>query len=197
MVATNDFINAMIKDVQNCKHFAKEYWLVATPEARAWIDPNFGWSIDYVMQHLAAFATHYLLPIEKEIRQAKEKGISSQESFTTHSDVVDLLKRLSYEGLEEMIQLGHFAQIELQVAEGYDSEKANFMSIQEELLRILEEARAVNLETLFIPTLLRPETFFTLGDCLQFLIRHQILHFGQAEIIMYTYNQQLVQQESV
>jgi len=197
MVPTKDFINTMIEDVQKCRHFAQNHWLVATPEARSWIDPHFGWSIDYIMQHLASFATHYLPVIEQEISAARASGLTAQANYHFTPELEDLFNRLSYEGINAMIEAGHFKQIDMGVAEGVDASQVNFITIQDQIIQQLERGRSVDLEKIFIPALIVPDATFKLGDCFQFLVRHQILHFAQAEIIMNAYTEHVTKQKSV
>jgi len=190
MIATKELIDTLIKDVQIGCEIAKKHWLTATTEERSWKDPYHGWSIDEVMEHLVAFASRYLGTIEQKILEGQQKGLSPQAVFYYTPELKSFFNNLSYEGLGKMAQLGHFAQIDLTGDLTYDK-PTDFLSIQQELIRLLELARTVDLENIHLPALIRPDTTFKLGDCFQFLVRHQILHFAQAEAIMLEYSKSL------
>lgn len=192
MISISDFTNNMIADVRACKEYAANHWIVATPEERSWIDPYFGWSIDYVMQHLASFATHYLPSIENAIEIALAEGFAPKPTFQSAPELQELFARISYEGLKEMAEREHFKEIDVRIAAEYKGE-IEFIAIQDHLIQVLEASKKVDLEKVFIPSMIDPNLNFSLGDCFQFLVRHQILHFAQAEVIMTAYVQQINQ----
>jgi len=190
MIETKELIDILIKDVQMGSEIAKKHWLTATAEERSWKDPYHSWSIDEVMEHLAAFASRYLGTIEHKILEGQQKELSPQAVFHYTPELKPFFSNLSYDGLGKMAHLGHFAQIDLTVAPTYNK-PTDFLSIQQELIRLLEMARTVDLENIHLPALIRPDAMFNLGDCFQLLVRHQILHFAQAEAIMLEYNKHL------
>ena len=188
MISSTTLIDQLLQDIKTCQHFAQQHWLPATKEALHWKDNQFGWSVDNIMQHLAAFATHYIPTIEEQIKLAQANGLSPKPNFNFTPALVDFFNQLSYEGLEHMTSVGHFSEIDLEVATTYKKTQPDFIEIQEELMTLLEAARTVNIETIQIPSIIQPNATFNLGDCFQFILRHQILHFAQAESIMQAYD---------
>jgi len=192
MIVTNDFIDQMLKDVHTCKNFAEKHWLVALPEALSWKD-SLGWSVIDIMEHLAAFATHYLPEIEAQIEIGINKGLGPKETYTYTPELVDFFNSLSYEGLGYMESVGHFKEIEKEVAANYPNNPPDFIAIQNQLIKLLNAAKSVDIETLVLPSLIA-DANFKLGSCFLFLIKHQILHFAQAEKIMEAYIKKNIEQ---
>lgn len=188
MISTTIFIDQLIADFKTCQNFAKEYWLPATAKARSWKDDQFGWSINDVMQHLATFATHYIPVIKEQIQVAQSNGSSPQPNFHYTPALVDFFNQLSYEGLEHMASVGHFSEIQVDVAPTYKEKQVHFIAIQNQLIALLIAAKTVDIEAIQIPSIIKSNTNFKLGDCFQFILRHQILHFAQANVIMETYD---------
>lgn len=188
MISSTTLLDQLIQDIKTCQNFAQQHWLPATEEALTWKDTQFGWSINDIMQHLAAFATSYIPVIEDQIKLAQADGLSPKLNFNFTPALVDFFNQLSYEGLEHMTSVGHFSEIDLEVAATYKKARPNFIEIQEELIALLEAARTVDIETIQIPSIIQPNATFNLGDCFQFILRHQILHFAQAELIMQAYD---------
>lgn len=189
MISTTDFIDQILQDVHTCKNIAEQHWLTAPPEALNWSDSRFGWSIQDIMDHLAAFPTHYLPNIEEQIELGLSEAIPSQKTYTIEPTIINFFNALSYEGLEHMESVGHFKEIDKKVSTNYQNTLPNFVAIQDNLIQLLESAKAIDLEKLTIPSIIA-ETNFQLGDCFLFLVKHQILHFAQAEIIMEAYTKQ-------
>lgn len=190
MIATTTLIDQLIGDTKTCQNIAKKYWL-PSPEARAWKDEHFGWSIDDIQQHLTAFATRYIPEMEAQIKLAQSNGSTPQPEFNMPQELAGFFGQLSYEGLEQMTKLGHFEQIDVEVAPNYDATKLHFLAIQKKLISLLEASKTVDIMAIPIPSIIQPDTNFTLGECFIFLIKHQILHFAQAELIMKSYSKSI------
>lgn len=186
MIKTTVFIDHMIQDITTCKDVAEKHWLTASTQARSWKDERFGWSINDILTHLTSFATHYLPIIKTQIELAQKNGSVPKINYSFTPELADFLNTLSYDKLEHMESVGHFAEIETKIAASYNTPQHNFIDIQNQLLYLLEVAKTVNIEDIQIPSLIS-NLDFKLGDCFQFLIRHQILHFAQADVIIEAY----------
>lgn len=194
MIATVLLIDQMVQDVNTCITFEEDYWAEATIEALNWSGPEFGWSIGEIRKHLAAFATHYLPEIERQISLAQQSGMPSKAQFRSNPELADFFQSLSFEGLDYMESIGHFRDKDFSIGKDYlIKAPPSFISIQHQLITLLEAARTVDIGAIQIPALIVDNAFFSLGDCFQFLIKHQILHFEQAFICMDAYEAELEQ----
>jgi hypothetical protein len=170
-------------------------WQMLPPEKlAAKVSPE-QWSAAQCLEHLNIYGRYYLPAIEKAIQEAKRKGSSATDNFTSGwlGDYFAKLMRPKPNGqLKSKMKAPKNAVPS--PAPDPRAMLAEFIDQQEKLLQLLSAAAKVDLNKVRIPISIAPWIRLKLGDTFLFFTAHIERHLLQAERAVST---QLVKVEAV
>lgn len=146
---------------------------------------NGGWSIAQCLEHLNTYSRYYLPVIKKTlINQPQKEGSMVFKSsylgayFTQLMEPKENMKKLkAAKNHSPNTNLDAYAVV------------AEFIEHQEELLNLLKQSVAIDMNAIRIPISITKWTRLKLGDVFQFLIAHNQRHIVQAKRNLYiSYN---------
>jgi len=157
-------------------------WQMLPPETLAAKPSPEQWSAAQCLEHLNIYGRYYLPAIEKAIQEAKRKGSSATDSFTS-GWLGDYFAKLMRPKPGGQLKSKMKAPKNAVPAANPDPRAmlAEFIDQQETLLKLLSAATAVNLNQVRIPISIAPWLRLKLGDTFLFLTAHIERHLLQAE----------------
>jgi len=170
-------LNAMVSS-----HIEEVKLFLTLPEDKLQFKANpKSWSILECIEHLNLYAKFYNIEISKRIKNSNSKAaINFKSGYLGNKSAMDMLPK---KGMKKMNTFKSKNPIYTKL----DSKKVlnNFITHQEELLDLLEEAKDKNL-TKIKTSLTLPLLKFRLGDTFRFVIYHNERHILQAKNILKT-----------
>lgn len=163
-------VKSLIKGAENLK-ICTPYELNATPGTDKW-------SVAQVLEHLNAYNRFYL----PEIKKTMKKNVAYSASFKP-GILGDYFTKLMNPKKYGKKQKNMKSPKDYSPSSELDAEKvlSEFITGQQQLLLLIEQAREVNIGKLKTPISISPIIKLKLGDTFRFLIAHQQRHFGQIE----------------
>lgn len=136
------------------------------------------WSAAQCMAHLNAYGNYYLPAIEKAIHQARHQGSTPKEEFRSSWLGAYFTKLMQPDSKTKMKSPANaIPPATLNPTETL----AQFIDQQERLLKLIEQARAVDLNRVRIPISIVQWIKLKLGDTFGFYVAHHRRHVLQAE----------------
>ena len=136
------------------------------------------WSAAQCMAHLNAYGDYYLPAIEKAIHQARHQGSTPAAEFRSSWLGAYFTKIMQPDSKTKMKSPANA----IPPATPNSSETlAQFIDQQERLLKLIEQARAVDLNRVRIPISIVQWIRLKLGDTFGFYVAHHRRHVLQAE----------------
>lgn len=169
-------------------------WQMLPPETLATKPSPGQWSAAQCLEHLNIYGRYYLPAIENAIAEAKRKGRSATDNFTSGwlGDYFAKLMRPKPDGhLKSKMKAPKHAVPT--AAPDPRAMLAEFIDQQESMLKLLDAAASVNLGKLRIPISIAPFIRLKLGDTLLFVTAHIERHILQAERAMAAARQPVAQ----
>lgn len=179
---SQSLIDSLMDQTDLFLHKAIAEWKMLPPTQFAYKASPEKWSANQCIAHLNSYGRYYLPQIEKAM--AAGRGVSQQPSlqfkagwlgnYFTEMMVVksdgSVAKKMSS-------PKDHYPTIH------NDSSQviAEFIDQQEKLLRLLDQAKYINLNTIKVPISLSKFIKLKLGDTFLFLIAHNFRHIVQAD----------------
>lgn len=182
MLHTTHLLESLHQQTENFLQKAIADWQMLPPEVLNTKPSPEQWSAAQCLEHLNIYGRYYLPAMEQAIKKAKQQGFRSAPTF--HSGWLG----------------SYFTKLMLPTTDGHLKSKmkapknaipiaapdaramlAEFIDQQEVMLKLLEEAAAVNLEKIRIPISIMPWLRLKLGDTLSFVIAHIERHVLQAD----------------
>ncbi|HOY07011.1 MAG TPA: DinB family protein [Saprospiraceae bacterium] len=160
-------------------------WQMLSPEQLSHQPAPGAWSAAQCLEHLNIYGRYYLPEIEKAIRLGKMNE-QEPEKFFRSGWLGAYFTRLMQPQRDGSLKSKMKAPKNAVPAAQPDGRAmlAEFIDQQETMLRLLDEASEVNLNTLRVPTSLSPWIKLKLGDTFGFVVAHIERHVLQAERTM-------------
>jgi len=189
MIKTADLLNELTNEVNKGIDYATKFWQGASPEQFAWTPEGEQWSVWDICTHLTEFANTYIGGLEQAINIAK--GQQSKPTDTYRPSMVGhtIISTVNPQNIDQLHQSGHFAHKEF--VTDNPNIATQFLQIQNRLLAVLEQARSIDILETTVPSQFDKNFQFQFGDCLIYIIQHQVLHFIQSDKIIGQYMEQL------
>ncbi|MDB5196512.1 MAG: DinB family protein [Flaviaesturariibacter sp.] len=180
---SEDLINDLITDVQRVKESAQFFKNI--DKTKMVYSPAEGkWSIVQILEHMNAYGRHYLPAIETSLSEKKtEKGAWFNSGFWGDYFTKSMKPTNVYEVKNKMKAMKAYAFPNSLNVETVLNE---FLQQQDELLRLLDMAKYVDLNEIRIPITLTKMLKLKLGDIFRFLIAHEQRHMIQARNMLNT-----------
>lgn len=156
-------------------------WMSKLTEKQLNWRPNPGiWSISEVLAHLNSYARYYHPTIQKKIeitrfRNEKENFMSSPLGRSAWKSMK--LGRANNVKRKFKAPKGHNPSFDTELVQG--TELSDFLSQQQELLKIIESSAEVNVRKVKIPISISKIVRLRLGDALLFIVYHNERHVQQ------------------
>jgi hypothetical protein len=140
------------------------------------------WSAMQCLGHLNAYGDYYLPAIEKAINEARQQHKTSSTTFKA-GWLGNYFTNLMMPNEDGVPSKKMKAPKNYTTSNEGDSDCtiAKFIDQQEKLLKLMEEAKYVDLNTIRIPISIAKFIKLKLGDVFMFLIAHNLRHVKQAE----------------
>lgn len=182
MQNTSEFLENAHQRTESLLQKAISEWQMLSP-IKLGASPEPGvWSAAQCLEHLNIYGRHYLPAIEKAIAQAKAQGVRPAEQMRPGwlgKWFTDIMLPLPGGGLKKKMKAPQNA-IPSTNPDAH-AMLAEFIDQQEKMLLLLASAKALNLNTVRVPTSLSPLIRMRLGDTFAFVIAHLERHVLQAE----------------
>ena len=182
VVRTTDFLDRLAADLQTLR-------AITTNEFRPLTDdqlnrrPSPGkWSVGQCLEHLNIVGGHYLPSIANRLRRAKDRGSRPAEVVKFGPIGRKLVESMrAYTASKPQKAPQKFApsgsRLPRTVVEVFSRQI-------DELLSLIEQAQAVNMNNVRIPNVIIPLVFLRLPDQLELLVVHMQRHVAQAERVL-------------
>lgn len=180
---TTVLLQSLQKDLDVLINTTKENFLNAPDDILLRQPAPEKWSAAQCLDHLNAYARHYIPAVEKAI-QGKLSGslpLSPSPAFKSGwlGNYFTKMMAPKPDGQPGM---------KMQAPKGYrplsdlDAKKvvAEFIDWQERTKTVIEQSKLINLQSVKIPTTLGNWLKFTIGDTFRFVIAHEQRHMAQA-----------------
>lgn len=157
-------------------------WQMLSPEELSQQSDPSAWSAAQCLEHLNIYGRYYLPEIEKAIRRGKASGNKPAVHFKSGwlgAYFTQLMQPQPGGALKSKMKAPKNAVPAVQP--DAQAMLAEFIDQQETMLRLLNEAAEVNLNTLRVPISLSPWIRLKLGDTFGFVVAHIERHVLQAE----------------
>jgi DinB superfamily len=156
----------------------REWQLLPAEQLNRQPAPN-AWSAAQCLEHLNVYGRYYLPELKKAIADAKKQPSSTYQSGWLGDYFYRLMLPNTVGSLKSKMKAPKNAipPVELDSA----AVIAEFIEQQEQLLQLIDQARAVNLASMRIPISLTKLIRLKLGDTFLFVIAHNERHILQAE----------------
>ena len=179
---TSTLIDDLEQQTEGFLQKAISEWQMTSPSKLLQQPGENKWSFCQCLEHLNSYGNYYLPAIENVIDKGEKNGWSAKEQFTPGwlGDYFTNLMRPDTDG-QKMKKMSapknHRPEINL------DSDKvlSEFIDQQERTLKLLEQARKINLEKAKVPISIAKFIKLKLGDTFRFLVMHNYRHVLQAE----------------
>ena len=178
---TSALLAALHRRTETILQKAIAEWQMLPPERLAASPAPGKWSAAQCLQHLNHYGHHYLPAIERAIQQAQQRG--SQPAAEFHPGWLGAY----FTGLMLPQPDGSLKTKMKSPKEAVPSAApdpvatlAEFIEQQERTLQLLEAARSVNMNTVWVPTSLSRWIRLRLGDTFGFVVAHNERHALQA-----------------
>jgi uncharacterized damage-inducible protein DinB len=174
---SEDLLNELITDVNRIKESA-EFFKNCDQTKLAYSPDKAKWSVVQIFEHLNAYNRHYLPVIEKElavVTTANNPVFTSGywgEKFTKMMKPGNVYEIKNKMKAMKAYSFSNNLNIETVLKE--------FLAHQEKLVKLLELAKARDLNNIRIATTLTSVLKLKLGDMFRFLIAHEQRHMIQA-----------------
>lgn len=157
-------------------------WQMLSPEELSHQPAPGAWSAAQCLEHLNFYGRHYLPEIEKAIQKGKTNG-HEPEKFFRSGWLGAYFTKLMQPQPDGALKSKMKAPKNAIPAAQPDAQAmlAEFIDQQETMLRLLNDAWEVNLNTLRVPISLSPWIRLKLGDTFGFVIAHMERHVLQAD----------------
>jgi len=175
-------IQQLQNQTESLLNIAIQQWQMITPAKFKQQPGTDTWSAMQCIGHLNVYGDYYLPAIEKAIKESKLQTKAIQQTFKPGwlGNYFTRLMQPKENGMPAK---------KMKAPKGYvisneinsDQVIAKFIEQQELLLRLLEEAKNVNLNSVSIPVSIAKFIKLKLGDVFMFLIAHNLRHVKQAE----------------
>lgn len=174
---SEDLLNDLIKDVQRIRESA-QFFQSSDQTKLAYSPAKNRWSVVQVLEHLNAYNRHYLPQIEKNVSVVTQ----SNNAWFTPGYWGNLFTKQMKPSNVYQIKNKMKASKAFSFPNSVNVEKAlkEFIAHQDHLLKLLELAKARDLNSIRIPITLTNLIQLKLGDLFRFLIAHEQRHMIQA-----------------
>lgn len=169
------------------EEFTRKFWLTATSEQLTWRDNPKDWNVSEVMAHLIEYFDHYQPKIERAINSSILAEDDSEYKYSPVGEMILSQIDPNPAQLEKMYQSGHFEGNRVEAKDPNIAQE--FLNTIDKFRFVLHKARNVNIAEATVLSKFDKNFSFQLGDCLELILRHKLLHWNQAQVIMYKYNQ--------
>jgi hypothetical protein len=174
---SEDLLNELIKDVQRIKESA-QFFQSSDQTKLAYSPDKSKWSVVQVLEHLNAYNRHYLPLIEKNL------------AVVTHGNSPVFTPGFWGDLFTKKMKPTNVYQIKnkMKAMKAYtfpnslnvETVLKEFLSHQDQLLKLLELAKSRDLNTIHIPVTVTSFVKLKLGDMFRFLVAHEQRHMIQA-----------------
>lgn len=176
---TTELLSNLSKDVNQLIGICNHYFLSQDKEIINLKHPEEDWSIADCIEHLNEFCAYYIPRMEQIVDAGLQQGIPAEESFSSNQMGFEAIMSVHPQNLPTMQTIGHFKDRDIGGANNHKVIE-EYVDFQNRLLLILDKSNKTSLTKLEVPVRNKDEWKLQLGDCLQYLIAHQILHNLQA-----------------
>ena len=179
---TSSLIKNLEQQTESFLQKAISQWQMTLPAKLLQQPGENKWSLCQCLAHLNSYGNYYLPAIEKAIDKAEKEGWFAKEQFTPGllgNYFTNLMMPASAD--KKMKKMS--APKNHRPESNLDSDKviAEFIDQQERILKLLEQARKIDLEKAKVPVSIAKFIKIKLGDTFRFLIMHNYRHVLQAE----------------
>lgn len=165
------FLNKAISEWQMIRH--SQFALKESPEK---------WSATQCLEHLNSYGRYYLPVMEKAIEEARKRNWKPSVHFKS-GWLGNYFTQLMTPKQDGTLAKKMSSPKDHYPISNFDSHQVigEFIEQQEKLLRLLEDARGINLNKASCPISIAKFIKLKLGDTFLFFIAHQYRHILQAE----------------
>ncbi|GEO11052.1 DinB family protein [Segetibacter aerophilus] len=179
---TTKLIDELEQQTESFLQKAVSDWQMTSPARLLKQPAENKWSLAQCLEHLNSYGHYYLPAIEKAIKTAKQNNWPSKEIFKP-GRFGDYFTKLMMPDIQQKKMKKMSAPKNHTPTAALDSGKvlSEFISQQEKILVLLQEARKVDIEKAKVPVSIAKFIRLKLGDTFRFIIMHNYRHVLQAE----------------
>ncbi len=170
-------LNNLSKEVETIQNDVLNQFEKIPLEILNWKENAESWSIAECLEHLNIYSAYYLPAIEMQINQARKDSENLKREAKSTWFGKFSIKSIDPANVKKQKTLKHLnpsnSQLEANVVK-------RFQDNQTKLLKLLKEAKSINLNKVKIPVEFFKLVKINAGDCFQFLIAHEKRHIIQA-----------------
>jgi len=178
---TEKLLNQLEKDVKEIVDFANNELKKLTSKELNTKPQADKWSIAECLEHLNIYSRYYLEVVDRQMKISLQKGVMPQAIFKSSWLGKMSINSVLPENLQPTKTMKRFNPSFSGVG---DNVLEEFMEHQEILLKLIKEARNVNLSKVKISIEFARFLKLQLGDCLLFLVAHEQRHTGQMKRVL-------------
>jgi hypothetical protein len=177
---TNELLTSLEMEVRSILNKTKELKTVDAQVLNTQSSPG-KWSMLQVLEHLNSYNRYYLTHIEKAIQQSGGKHLPA-DTFSPGL-FGGYFTKMMYSQVKTTGKVANKMQApkDHQPSASLDAAKvmSEFITGEELLLRLLAEAKQLNIKKIKVPISISKWIKLSLGDTYGFLVAHQVRHFLQ------------------
>ena len=174
---SEELLNDLAQDVHRVKE-AAQFFSAADKNKLVYSLDKGRWSVVQVLEHLNAYNRHYLPIIEKELSVIT---YDTNAWFTSGYWGEKFTKMMKPDNVYEIKnKMKTQKKMSFPNSLNVDTVLTEFLSGQDKMLQLLEQAKGKDLAKIHIPVTVTKLIKFRLGDTLRFLIAHEKRHMIQA-----------------
>lgn len=176
-----ELINSLIVDTQGVIETVKNEFLILDDQKLSMKESSDKWSVLECIEHLNIADAHYLDQFDKKLNAAEQSESDQFKPGLFGNYFVKMIKPKE-DGVipSPMKTMKKFVPTNRTSTNTIDK----FLSDQDEILKVLDKCRHLNLNKIKITSAIGPIVTFKLGDALRFLIGHNQRHVIQAQSVL-------------
>jgi hypothetical protein len=178
----SSLLNQLEQQTESFLEKAITQWQMAFPSKLLQQPAENKWSVSQCLAHLNSYGSYYLPAIEKAIGKAEVNGWSAEEQFTPGLLGEYFTNLMTPDPKGKKIKKMSAPKNHMPAADlNSDNVLCEFIEQQERILKLLEQARNINLEKARVPVSIAKFIKLKLGDTFRFVVMHNYRHVLQAE----------------
>lgn len=177
---TNELLNKLYQQTDRFINLAVSNWQMLPHKQFAYKEAPEKWSANQCLQHLNSYGNYYLPAIKKAI--ANTKKTQPNDTFKSGwlgNYFTNIMQPNADGSLPKKMQSPKNHQPQNNAESHFVI--AEFIEQQEQLLKLLEAAKQVDLNSTKVPISITPFIKLKLGDVFMFLVAHNQRHILQAQ----------------
>lgn len=181
-MTSKEFYDEIIRITEQNIKAVSEQVISLTESQKTWRKDSESWSINEILSHLNEYATYYHGAIQKRIektrfREPKETFISSPLGRSAWKS----MKLGNARNIKRKFRSPKSANPRLHPELVSDTASENFLSKQNELLKLIQDSRSINIRKAKVAISLSKFIRLRIGDAFLFVIYHNERHIQQIQ----------------